>query len=140
MTAIDYLKALGVAVLVMVFTLAASFPMVAFYATFIEPGHPQQFYNDAAMWIAPWSSHVLGPLAFLAFNYRLAKRSPRRNAMAFAVMTFVFYLLVDFSTLPLMGIDILSALTLTTILSLLTKLFGALGGARLGTTARTQAI
>jgi hypothetical protein len=64
MRAVDYLKALGVAVATLAITLAAGFPMVAFYAYFIEPGHPQEFYNEAAQWIAPWSSHILGPLAF----------------------------------------------------------------------------
>jgi hypothetical protein len=50
----DVFKAIGVAFLVLVITLAASYPMVAFYAYVIEPGHPQSFYTDAAQWIAPW--------------------------------------------------------------------------------------
>lgn len=78
MKPIDYVKALVVAVAVLAITLAASFPMVAFYAYFIEPGHPQEFYNAAAQWIAPWTSYILGPLCFFAFNYWLARRSPAR--------------------------------------------------------------
>lgn len=81
MTASGFFKALGVAVATLAITLAASFPMVAFYAFFIEPGHPQEFYNEAARWIAPWSSHVIGPMVFFAFNYWLAARSPRRNRL-----------------------------------------------------------
>jgi hypothetical protein len=129
---IDYLKALGVAVATLVITLVASYPMVAFYAWFIEPGHPQEFYVEAAQWIAPWSSHILGPLVFFAFNYFLAKRSPARNAMAFAVAGLVLYTIVDFSTIPAMGLDIRVVLTASVACWLLVKLLGAIAGAYFG--------
>src|SRR5262245_54782042 len=92
----DYLKAAGVGLLVLVLTMALSFPMVFVYATFIEPGHEQAFYNDAALWIAPWSSHVFGPVLFFLFNWLMARRRPQRNAMAFAAATIVLYLIIDF--------------------------------------------
>ena len=132
MKLIDYFKALGVAVGTVTITLIASFPMVAFYAYFIEPGHPQEFYNEAALWIAPWSSHILGPVVFFGFNYWLAKRSPERNAMAFAAATIVLYIVLDFSMVPAMGIDIRAVLTLSMAFWLLIKLAGALLGAYLG--------
>jgi len=103
MTALDYLKATGVAVAVIAFTMAASFPMVAVYAYFIEPGHEQEFYVEAAQWIAPWSSYILGPLTFFAFNYWLAKKSPERNAILFAVTTIIAYLVIDLSMVPALG-------------------------------------
>lgn len=138
MRPIDLLKALGVALATLVITLAASFPMVAFYAFFIEPGHPQEFYNEAAQWIAPWSSHVLGPIVFFAFNYWLAKRSPQRNAFLFASATVVLYALVDLSTLPMMGLPIAAALTPTVGVSLIGKVCGAFLGAYLGSTKRAE--
>lgn len=128
----DYLSALGVAIAVLVITVAASFPMVAFYAYFIEPGHPQEFYTQSAQWIAPWSSHILGPIVFFGLNYWCARRSPARNALAFAVASWGFYALVDFSMLPAMGIDIRSVLTLGMGLWLLLKLAGAVAGAWTG--------
>jgi len=133
----DYAKALGVAVATLAITLAASFPMVAFYAYFIEPGHPQEFYNEAAQWIAPWSSHILGPLLFLAFNYWLASRSPERNATFFAAATIVFFVIVDWSMLPVMGIPIGAVLTVTLFVSLAGKAVGAFIGARLGAQRRS---
>lgn len=136
MKPIDYLKAAGVALAVLTLTVAASFPMVFFYATFIEPGHPQAFYNEAAKWIAPWSSHVLGPILFFAFNYALARRNPGRKAVAFAAATIGFYILIDFGIM-LSFVPASAFLTLTVALSLAAKLIGALAGARLG--ARTQA-
>lgn len=132
MTAADFAKALAVAIAIVVSTLAASFPMVAFYAFVIEPGHPQEFYNEAAQWIAPWSSHILGPLAFLAFNYWLARRSPERSAMLFAAATIVLYAVVDLSTLPMMSLPISAAFTLPVGLSFAAKAAGAFLGAYLG--------
>lgn len=134
----DYLKALGVAVATLAITLAASVPMVAFYAYFIEPGHPQEFYSEAAQWIAPWSSHILGPLVFFAFNYWLARRSPVRNAMWFAAATIVFYVIVDWSMLPMMGIPLTAVLTVTVLLSLVGKAIGAFVGAHFGARHRNS--
>ena len=136
---LDFVKALGVAIATLVITLAASFPMVAFYAFFIEPGHPQEFYSEAAQWIAPWSSHVLGPLVFLAFNFWLARRSPERNATLFAAATVVLYAVVDLSTLPMMGLPIAAALTVTFGLSLCAKAAGAFLGAYLGSQSGAKA-
>lgn len=132
MRAIDCLKALGVAFAVLVITMVASYPMVTFYATFVEPGHPQEFYIDAAQWIAPWSSHILGPIIFFAFNYWLARRSPQRNAMGFAAATVLFYVIIDLSTLPMMGIPLAAVLNATVIVSLGVKGVGACLGAHLG--------
>jgi len=132
MSVVDAFKALGVAVGVLAITLAASYPMVAFYAFFVEPGHPQEFYADAALWIAPWSSYVLGPLLFFAFNYWLAKRSPKRHAMLFAAVTVILYAAVDLSMLPMMGIPVVAALTVPFGLSLGTKAAAAFLGAYLG--------
>jgi hypothetical protein len=136
MRVIDFAKALGVAIAVLAITLAASFPMVALYAFFIEPGHPQEFYNEAALWIAPWSSHILGPLLFFAFNFWLARRSPGRNAMLFAAATIVLYAMVDLSTLPMMGLPVTAALTIPVGLSFAAKAVGAFLGAHFG--ARNQ--
>lgn len=138
MEALDIPKALGVAVAVLVITLAASFPMVAFYAFVIEPGHPQEFYNEAAQWIAPWSSHILGPVMFFAFNFWLAKRSTRRNALLFAAATVVLYTVVDLSTLPMIGLPIAAAFTVPFGLSLVGKAAGAFLGAYHGTRSRDR--
>lgn len=135
MTPMDLLKALGVAVATLAITLAASFPMVAFYAYFVEPGHPQAFYNEAAQWIAPWSSHVLGPLVLFAFNYRLARRAPARPAVAFALATIVLYVVVDLSLLLPLNVPLAAVLTPAAGVSLGVKLIGALLGAALGARA-----
>lgn len=136
MTGLDFVKALGVAIAIIAITLAASFPMVAFYAFLIEPGHTEEFYAEAAQWIAPWSSHILGPLAFLGFNYYMARRSPDRNCMLFALLTLVLYIVVDLSMLPIMGLPITDAITLPVLFSFVAKTAGAFLGAYLGSQKR----
>jgi hypothetical protein len=138
MTALDFLKALGVALAVLCITLAASYLMVTFYALIIEPGHPQEFYSEAAQWIAPWASHILGPVVFFAFNFSMAKRSPRRHAMLFAVSAIVLYAVVDLGTLPIFGLPITASLNMLFVLSLLGKTAGALLGAHFGVRARNR--
>jgi len=133
MQPIDYLKALGVALATLFVTLAASFPMVAVYAYFIEPGHDQAFYNAAAQWIAPWSSYIFGPILFFAFNFWLARRSPARNAIAFAISSIVLYVAVDLSLLPAMGFPVSAALAQAGWwLAVTSKTAAALAGAVLG--------
>lgn len=128
MKLIDYLKAAGIGLTVMVLTVAASFPMVFIYAQFIAPGHSQPFYNEAATWIAPWSSHVLGPLLFFIFNFWLARRRPERHAIAFAALTVALYALIDFGMM-LAFVPPSTLLTMPVALSLAGKLAAALGGA-----------
>jgi hypothetical protein len=135
MRSIDYLKAAGLGLAVMTLTIAASFPMVFVYATFVEPGHTQTSYNESARWIAPWSSHILGPILFFAFNYSLARRRPERNASAFAVAMIGLYILVDFG-ISLAFVPVIAFFTPTVALSLIAKLSGALAGAWLGRCAR----
>lgn len=132
MQPIDFLKALGVALAVLIGTLAFAFPMVAFYAYVIEPGHSSDFYSKAAQWIAPWSSHILGPLLFLGFNFRLARSRPERNAIAFAWATIALYVAIDGASLPLFGLDVGVFFQAPVLISLVFKAAGALLGATLG--------
>lgn len=132
MKPIDFATALGVAVAVIAITMALSFPMVAFYAYVIEPGQTEAFYTDAAQWIAPWSSHIFGPLLLFWLNFRLARRRPERNAMLFATATLVAYIVADLSLLTMMGLPIAPAVTVTFALSFAAKAAGAYFGAYRG--------
>ena len=137
MTFAEYARALGVAVFVLAFTLAASFPMVAVYAYLIEPGHPPEFYSEAANWIAPWSSYILGPIAFFACNYWLVKTGRVRFPLRFAASTIGFYVLIDLVMLALLlGIPLSSYLAPGFMLSLVAKILAACWGAKIGLTRR----
>lgn len=132
MRPIDFARAAGVGFTVFVSTLLLSIPMVAFYSYVIEPGHPQQFYNDAAKWIAPWSSHVFGPLIFLWLNYRGARKHQERTATLFALATVCAYFIIDLASVPLFGISFATVLTTAFFASLAVKTAGALVGAAMG--------
>lgn len=106
--------------------------MVAVYAYFINPGQPQSVYDAAAQWIAPWSSHVIGPLLFLWLNHRAAARNPSRPAMVFALAAVAAYAILDLSSVVLFGLSFATVLTTTFLVSLTAKTSGALVGAYLG--------
>jgi hypothetical protein len=95
MTGLDYLKAFGVALLLMVLNVAASFVVMAGYAYLIDPGHPADYYESAAQRIAPWSSVVVGSLLFFAAAWFFGARRPQRSALMFAMAFTAIYTLVD---------------------------------------------
>ncbi|NKB33214.1 MAG: hypothetical protein GKR91_08955 [Pseudomonadales bacterium] len=137
MQPIDYLKALGLGIAVLVITVIASFPMVAFYSAFIEPGQPAEFYTEAAQWIAPWSSHVLGPIIFFFGAYRITKNNADLNGIAFAAMSIALYLVVDFGIIGLaLGMPLAELISVSIVLSPIVKTIAAVMGAQLGTKNR----
>lgn len=137
MQPIDFLRAAAVGLCVFIGTILGSVLMVAVYAHLINPGHPQEFYNAAAQWIAPWSSHAVGPLLFFWLNYRGALRRPHRKAMAFAGACIACYVIIDMASVPLFGVSFSTVLTWTFLLSLCGKTAGALLGAWIGVRKRT---
>ena len=76
MSTLDFVKAFGVALLLMVLNVAIAFGVMAIYGNFIDPGHPAEYYQTAALRIAPWSSVVAGSLLFFGAAW-YAGRSAR---------------------------------------------------------------
>ncbi len=103
MTGWDYLKAFGVALLLMVLNVAASFGVMWVWGTFIEPGHGQAFYEAAAQRIAPWSSVFIGSLLFFAAAWLFGVRKPQRPALAFALTFTLIYTLIDVAIIAAAG-------------------------------------
>lgn len=132
MSTSDYLRAAIVGFAVFAGTLLLSIPMVAVYAHLINPGHSSEFYSQAAMWIAPWSSHIGGPILFFWLTRRHTSRHPRTNAAAFALAAIVSYAVLDLSSVPLFGLSISTVVTMTFLLSLAGKSVAALAGALIG--------
>jgi hypothetical protein len=129
MKPIDFAKAAGVAMIIMVVNVLISILVITVYSYSIAPGHDAAFYEAAAQRIAPWSSVVFGaPLCFVA-AYHLGRRHPDRNATVFAAVFVGVYAVVDLAILFASGG--LSSLLGIVVLSLTTKLIGALIGARL---------
>lgn len=129
MTALDYVKALGVALLLMVLNVAASFGVVAVYAYGIEPGHEPAYYEAAAQRIAPWSSVFVGALLFFAAAWFFGSRRPARSALAFALTFAAIYTAIDFAIIAAVGG--LSHLGVVVLISVAGKFTAATAGALL---------
>jgi len=100
---IDYLKALGVALLLMIVNVAIAFAVMAVYGHVIAPGHEAAYYEAAARRIAPWSSVIAGALLFFAAAWLLGMRRPARSALAFALTFTGLYALVDIAIIAAVG-------------------------------------
>ncbi len=103
MKGLDYLKASGVALLLMVLNVAASFGVVAVYAYLIEPGHEAAYYEAAAQRIAPWSSVFVGALLFFLAAWFFGVRKPARSAIFFALTFAAIYTAIDFAIIAAVG-------------------------------------
>ena len=101
---IDYAKATGVAVTVLAVNILISILVVLFYAFVIEPGHPSEFYDAAALRIAPWCSHIAGTALFFGAGYWCARRRPERNGYLFALVLTALYALIDAAIVGFVGV------------------------------------
>jgi hypothetical protein len=124
MKPIDYAKASGVAILLLVLNVLFSILVVLFYSLVIAPGQTNEFYNAAALRIAPWCSHTIGTALFFIAGYWFAKRNPLRNGILFAAVFTVLYAIIDSATVGFQGF-----LSLEFGLSMVAKLLAALCGA-----------
>jgi hypothetical protein len=129
MRLLDFLEALGVALLLMVLNVALSFGVMWIYGTFITPGHDAAFYEAAAQRIAPWSSVVAGAVLFFLAGWLFARRKPERNGLLFAAAFTLIYILIDVSIIVAAGA--MQALGGIVLLSTASKLVVALAGASL---------
>lgn len=128
MRALDYLKAAGVGLLAMTLNLAASVPVVLAWRFLVIPGRPGSAYGDLPQQVAPWSSHILGPVIFLALVWLFSRRRPQRNAWIFALAVWAAYAVFDLASVSMAtGREALMSPVL--LLSLGAKLGGAVGGA-----------
>lgn len=133
MTAIDYVKAFGVALLLMVLNVAASFVVMAVYGHLIDPGHEQTYYEEAAQRIAPWSSVFVGALLFFGAGWLFGVRKPARSALVFALVFTLIYTLIDLGIIAAVGA--LTSIGYIVAISIGGKLAAALLGAGLASRA-----
>ena len=124
MKPIDFAKAVGVAVALLAINLLFAILVVVVYSFLIEPGHPREFYDEAAKRIAPWCSHIAGTALFLGAGYLFAKRLPNRNGFLFAATFTVLYAIIDAAT-----VGFACVIEIGFALSMMAKLVAALLGA-----------
>jgi hypothetical protein len=120
---IDIAKATGVAILLLVLNVSIAILVILVYSYLIDPGHPTEYYNQAALKIAPWCSHTAGTALFLVAGYLLTKWRPERNGYLFATTFTVLYIIIDAATVGFAGV-----LEMEFALSMLAKFVAALAG------------
>ena len=130
MQPIDFAKAAGVAIAVLVLSVLIAV-LAVFGYSLIEPGHPNEFYDAAALRIAPWCSHIAGTALFFAAGYLCARRRPERSGFLFAIAFTVLYVIIDGATVGYVGVFCAEH-----ALSMLAKLLAALTGTFLATRTR----
>jgi len=103
MMPIDFAKAVGVAVAILVLNILIAILVVIFYRFAVEPGHSSEFYDAAALRIALWCSHIAGTAIFFGAGYLCTRRKPQRNGCAFAAACTAAYAIIGCSDGRLCG-------------------------------------
>lgn len=121
---IDLAKAFGIASALLVINVLVAIFVVTVYAYLIEPGHPQEFYEKAAMRIAPLCSHIAGTALFFAAGYFFTRRKPEQNGLMFATVVTGFYAIIDAASVGFTGVAEME-FTLSMIAKWIATLVGA---------------
>ena len=130
MKPLDYFKCAGVGFALLVVNILIAVLVVMIYALVIDPGHPREYYDAAALRISPWCSHIAGTTLFFIATWYVTPRRPDRNAYQFAIAITLFYTIIDSAMMGFAGI-----LDFEFAMSMLAKLVAALAGAFVGNRA-----
>jgi hypothetical protein len=133
MSPMEFLRAAGLAFLVLIIDVLAAVGVVYVWGKWLHPGRPLSFYETAGVPIARLSTRIIGSaLVFLAAW--AAARRPQRHAYGFALALVLFYGALDGASVAFERF-----FNFSTALSLCLKLIAALGGAALAMRQRPAA-
>jgi hypothetical protein len=127
MTLVRLASLVGVALLVMVVNVAMSFLYMVVYGYLINPGHPNEYYQEHVKVAAPYCSIVAGiPLFFLA-GWWVAGWWEGQAGVKAALMVWLAYAIIDVSIVLAAGMT--PKIAVLVAVSLLTKLAAVYLGA-----------
>ena len=126
MTFLRLAQLVGVALLVLIANVAATFLYMVVYGHVINPGHDDQYYRDHVQVAAPYCSIVAGiPLMFLA-GWWVGGWGDAQVAVTAALTVWLAYAVIDFLVLLAAGMTTKIAVFFT--IAILTKLAAAYAG------------
>jgi hypothetical protein len=133
LTGVRWGAVVGIAVLIEILLIAAAIGYMFVYGTFLNPGHPEDFYQAHVRVAAPWISIAVGlPIFFVSARW-LARRSRGPAAMTNAVALWFVWALIDTSILLASdGLEGIRRIFPFWLASYLTKFVGAWMGERTG--------
>lgn len=130
MKPIDYLKAFGLAVGVLVLNLLLTTLAIAVYSLAVEPGRSQDHYVAMAPVIGAWTGPLGGIVVMFCAGWLFARRRPERDGPLFIVVTWAFYVALDVA-IGLAAAPASALFSLNLLLSLCGAGLAGLAGARL---------
>lgn len=133
MKPVDFVKALGVAILVMVIDFACAFAFVGVWIEINQPDQPLGMMDPKTIELSTLSTRICGPILFALFVWLFSRKRPDRNVWAFAAAVFGFYFLIDWALVGFRGMFDPVAMSTMGL-----KLIGALVGAWLARRSATR--
>lgn len=135
MKPLDYLKAAGIAAVVLILDILLAVIVVYAWSIWFEPGHPRAYYESMGVPLARLSTRILGTALIMAACWLSARRRPQRNALTFAITVVVAYALLDGASVAFSGFFTVG-FGITIMLKLLAGVAGALAATRFAATRR----
>jgi hypothetical protein len=130
MQPIDYLKALGAAVLVLALNMLLATAAIFAWSLLVEPGETPEYYKAGAPRIAAMTAPLGGAVLLGVASWIMGRRRPQRHALVFGGVLWAAYALIDVtSALPMAPLG--QVLTPVFALSMGAGLLGALLGGSL---------
>lgn len=121
MKPVDFLKALGVAILVMVLDLCCAYGFVS--AWVLINHHPLGVTDPKTIELSTLSTRIFGMALLALFVWLFARTRSGQSVWGFALLVFGFYVLVDWSVVGFQGVFAAPALVTAAL-----KLLGTFAG------------
>jgi hypothetical protein len=132
MNPMEFLRAAGLAFVVLIIDVVLAVAVVYVWGTYQHPGQSESFYATAGIPIARASTRILGTALIFLTAWLAARRRPQRRAYRFALALVFFYALLDGASVAFEDF-----FNLSIALTMALKLIAALAGAALAVRQRT---
>jgi zinc transporter ZupT len=128
----EFVRAAGLAFVVLILDVLLAVGVVYVWGKSQQPGHPEIFYQTAAISLARWSTRIAGTAMIFIAAWAAARKRMPPQAYYFALAVVCFYAFLDGASIAFADF-----FNLGIALTMGLKLAAALGGAALGVRQRT---